>query len=176
LSVKAVLLNFAAFQVGWSCCVLGAAGGRSWLGPAVVVVLVALHLTFRPHARREARLLLFVGVIGTLIDSAFAVTGTVSYGGNHGVSWMAPLWISALWVNFGTTIRVSLRWLQDRPGLAALLGAFAGPLAYYAAFRLGAVHLPHPAWSLVLLGLAWAAVVPALFQLSRREPFAIHPS
>ncbi len=36
-----LLLNFAAFQIGWFACVLGAANGFPWLGPVVVAAVVA---------------------------------------------------------------------------------------------------------------------------------------
>ena len=50
----------------------------------------------------------------------------------------APHWIVAMWVLFASTLNVSLRWLRGRWALATLLGAVAGPLAYYGGAGLGA--------------------------------------
>ncbi|MDT8319119.1 MAG: DUF2878 family protein [Xanthomonadales bacterium] len=39
-----LFINFAAFQLGWFSCVLGAANGVAWIGPPVVLGVVVLHL------------------------------------------------------------------------------------------------------------------------------------
>ncbi|HEX9205581.1 MAG TPA: DUF2878 family protein, partial [Candidatus Deferrimicrobiaceae bacterium] len=50
-----------------------------------------------------------------------------------------------------------------------LLGAAAGPLAYYAGEALGAVRFGIPAWrSLAALAILWGAAIPGFFALSRR--------
>ncbi|MBK7405985.1 MAG: DUF2878 family protein [Phycisphaerales bacterium] len=64
------------------------------------------------------------------------------------------LTFAALWLNFGTTIRPSLRWMWRRPALAAVLGAVAGPLAYLVAARIGAIDFGESTWK----GLGWLAV------------------
>ena len=40
-----LFLNFAAFQIGWFSCVLGAAYELPWAGPLAVGLIVALHLS-----------------------------------------------------------------------------------------------------------------------------------
>lgn len=62
----------------------------------------------------------------------------------------------------------SLRWLQPRPLLAAVLGLVGGPLAWYAGARLGALELPDPSLALSVLGAGWAALMPLLLWLASR--------
>jgi hypothetical protein len=160
------VLNIVAFQVGWLACVLGAGYGKPYLGPVVVVVLVGVYLALRPHPVNELGFLLTVAILGTMVDSLLATTGILSYK-SQSASWMAPVWISALWMNFATTIRVSMKWLDGHPVLAALIGAVAGPLAYYAGSRLGAIELTQPKTSLAVLAIVWALSLPGMYRLSQ---------
>ena len=47
MSLRGVL-SFAAMQLGWFACVVGAAHGHPWLGPAVVLATLALHVRHEP--------------------------------------------------------------------------------------------------------------------------------
>ena len=40
------VINVVAFQGGWLACVLGAANGMPWIGPAVCLPILALHLAW----------------------------------------------------------------------------------------------------------------------------------
>lgn len=171
-----ILFNFVAFQAGWFACVGGA--GRDWpyLGPAVVSVLVSVHLLLSPRPNPEFRLLIFLAFMGTFLDSLLAASGLVSYRGGYGLNWLAPAWITALWANFATTLHFALRWAADRLSLAGFLGALAGPMAYYAAAGLGAVELPHGGLSLLTLAIIWGVAVPFSLALSKRPPFQQEPT
>ena len=80
----------------------------------------------------------------------------------------APHWIIALWALFATTLNLSLRWLHGRWWLSALFGAIAGPLAFYAGSRLGAVRFSEPAIALAWLALGWGLLTPLLMRLAQR--------
>jgi Protein of unknown function (DUF2878) len=73
-----------------------------------------------------------------------------------------------MWVLFASTLNVSLRWLRGRWTLAALLGAMAGPLAYYGGAKLGGVVISEPVLAFTALAIGWAAFVPLLIRLSTR--------
>jgi hypothetical protein len=73
-----------------------------------------------------------------------------------------------MWVLFASTLNVSLRWLRGRWMLAMLLGAVAGPLAYYAGAGLGGVVIAEPLPAFTALAAGWAAFVPLLIRLSTR--------
>jgi hypothetical protein len=145
-------LHVVAFQVGWFACVLSAAHGKAWIGVCLVGILLGLPLFFTTDRLREFRLLLSVGVVGFVVDSVQAACGLFSFGNAGAVSWVSPPWMVALWLNLAATLRLSLRWLTDRALLAAVLGAVAGPLSYYAGVRLGAFIFPaDPVLSLAIL-------------------------
>jgi hypothetical protein len=57
-----------------------------------------------------------------------------------------------------------------------VLGLVAGPLAYYAGARLGAVELSHPLRDLALLAAAWTCILPGLVRLAERcDGYALRP-
>ena len=162
-----VLLNIAVFQVGWFSCVLGAARGRPWLGLAVVAIIVAGWLASAPRPSALLQLTVLTALVGYSWDSWLTVSGLIGYQAGP-LSPLAPLWILALWLLLATTLHVSLRWLQFKLPLAAVLGALSAPLAYVGAARLGALTLVRFQPALWALALGWALLLPLLLLLARR--------
>jgi hypothetical protein len=72
----------------------------------------------------------------------------------------------ALWAAFATTLNVSLRPLHRRPGMAAMLGAVAAPLAYYAGGKLGAVEFVDLGKAMLAIGAGWLVLTPAFVLLA----------
>lgn len=159
--VLAVFANFVLYQLAWLACVWSAAAGRSGIGVAVALAVVAVQL------RREWRVILLTGLIGTVWESLLTGLDWVRYHEAWAEGW-PPLWIIALWLAFATTFNVSLRWLRPRAGWAALLGLVGGPLAWWAGERLGALELTSPLGSLSVIGLGWAVLMPILLALAAR--------
>jgi hypothetical protein len=82
---------------------------------------------------------------------------------------LAPLWIVALWVQFGTVLHFCMRWLSKRYLLASVLGLVGGPMSFLAGERLGAATFGQPrALSLAILALSWSIVLPALVAIADR--------
>jgi hypothetical protein len=164
-----LLANFVAFQAGWFACVLGAANGRFFLGPAVVAAAVTLHLALSEDRRGQALLLAAAAVLGLLVETALSAIGATAPVRDAIPAPFPPLWLFALWPNFAAAVPVSMRFLRGRTALCAALGAAAGPGAYYAGARLGALSFPGGArFGLALLAVVWGVSVPLLVRLSER--------
>lgn len=171
------LINFAAFQLGWFACVLGAGGDRPWLGPVAAGALLALHARLSRHPAADFRVILGVGVFGVIVDSLQAAFGVFEPRHAIGPVWLCPPWLAALWLLFGSTLNSSLSWLVGRPALAALLGAGAGPLAYAAGAKLGALTLAESrALALGSLAGVWGAGMPLLMAWAGRSPSRVGPA
>jgi len=162
------LLNFAAFQVGWFACVLGAANGQPWIGLPVVGLAIALHLLLAERPAREARLIVFAIAVGLVADSLLASSGWLRYASPAPAAELAPYWILAMWALFATTLNVSMSWLRGRPGLAVLLGALFGPLSYMAGRRLGALEFADFQAGTLALAVTWAVAMPLLMLAAAR--------
>jgi hypothetical protein len=169
-SVVRGLVNFALAEVGWFAAVAGAAAGRPWLGPLVTVGVVAVHLVVARGRAGEWLLLVVSGLVGLGLDGLLKVTGVVAYAADVApASWLAPVWIVALWLLFATMLNESLAWLQGRTALAAGLGAVFGPLSYLAGARLEAAWFPRTTTvAMVVLAVMWAAALPFLLWLAGR--------
>jgi hypothetical protein len=158
--------NFIAYQVTWFAVILGAAGGRAWMGAALALSVTAAHLWLR-RDRFELKLVALSAFIGLLVDSTLAMTGLVRFTS----AWpgdFAPYWMLSLWLAFATTLNHSLRWLMCRPVAAALAGAAGGPLAYLAGAKLGALTIVAPATTLPLIAMLWTPAMIALSMMVMR--------
>lgn len=155
-----VVANGLAFQVSWPLCVLG--------GNAIAVVTTAVslacHLALVPDRRTESIFLLCAGVIGFMFDLALLQIGLL-----ESASPLQPLWMICLWFLFATTVGFAMRWFEQHLVLAGIFAGVFAPLSYMAGAGLTEIDLMEPAWlTLVLIGFAWAMVLPGLLFLRGR--------
>lgn len=158
------LANAGLFQLGWFACVMGGDGPWLLLGLGVLMV----HLLWINQWAEEGRLIFSVMLFGISIDSFLHWLGVFQF---KEVTLLIPLWLMLLWALLGTTLRHCLAWCARPWWLASLLGAFSGPLSYYAGGRLAGVQFPYGLWpTLIGLGLLWAVVFPLLQLMARHLP------
>ena len=67
-----------------------------------------------------------------------------------------------------------MNWLKARMVWAAVLGAVSGPLSYWAAVRMGAATFDKPLAAVAALALGWAAIMPLLLMLAKRNDGYTH--
>ena len=163
-----LLLNFAAFQVGWFSSVIGAAKQMPWLGPLAFLVVLAIHLRRAHRPQSELGLVLTCGVIGVFFDSLLVAFGWVTYPSGLFNDLIAPYWIVTMWMLFGTTLNLSMGWLKGRPLLAAFFGAIGGPASYLAGQKLGGIEFLELYPAMIALAIGWALVMPVLMKLAER--------
>ncbi|MEM7344275.1 MAG: DUF2878 domain-containing protein [Chloroflexota bacterium] len=163
------IFNYVGTQAGWFACALGASRGFPWVGVLFAALYLPIHLWGAAQPKHEVRYLIVAGLVGAGADSLLKMTGVVTYASDNSTTWLAPLWIIALWLIFATTLTASLSWLQGRYLLAAALGAIAGPLAYIAGERFQALFL-HENWltAVITLAVIWAVVLPLLAWLAKQ--------
>ena len=164
-----VIANVVGNQCVWLCAVAGAGRGWTWPGVVAATGFVVWQVLVSPQPRVELRLVMLALGVGIVVDGVAGGLGWLVYAAPHGVSWLAPTWILGLWAAFAVMLTVSLRALQTRPVLAALLGGLGAPLAYVAAARgWGAVEFTAPTWiGLCWLALTWAIALPLLLWAAR---------
>ena len=163
-----LMFNFVAFQCGWFACVVGAAHGWPLAGTATAAAIVAWHVMRAARPAEDLKLVIIALALGALWDSSLAALGWVDFTSGTLVAGLAPPWILALWALFATTLNVSLDWLKGRWLVAALLGAVAGPLSYWAGVRLGALEFVAPLPALTALAIGWGVITPLLMAAARR--------
>ncbi len=163
-----IFISLLGFYAGWLACVMGAADGNPFMGPAVVAIIVILNWRMQIISRPDIYLALFSIPLGMLLDSALSSIGVFSYQSPLPMTWLSPPWMVALWVNFAIIVRGPLGWMEEKYWLGAVFGALGGPLSYYAGLRLGGMTA---FWSmesfLGIVALEWAVAMPVLLWLAR---------
>lgn len=162
-------LTLIAYEVVWFAAVIGAGHGQWWPGVAGALAFAAWRLAVSARRRVEGRLVVVALLLGVILENLWVRSGLVSYA----TPWPwaeSPAWLMSLWLAFALTIVPLFGYLHARPVLAAVFGAFGGPLAYLgAAHGWHAVLLPTPMWpSLLALAVGWAIALPLLATLARR--------
>ncbi len=163
-----VLVNIICFQISWFACVLGAAHGMPWLGPAVTLPVAALHLYKATSKKTEFTLMLLTVLFGSLFDQSILVAGLIHYPATNFPGYLLPIWMVALWFGFSTALNVSLRWMRQHMVIGSIFGFIGGPLAYISGEKLGAMQLVEFNTLMIVLGLGWALIVPSLLLLSTK--------
>jgi Protein of unknown function (DUF2878) len=162
------------FQCVWFAVVLDAAQQRVWLGCLCIVLLMSWHLSLSSQPRREVVLIVCALMAGLAFETVNLHLGFMR--ATAGQIWPAlpAFWLVAMWGLLAMTLNVSLRWLKHRWWLASLSGAVAGPLAYAAGARLGALVLVRPTAALLTLAIGWALLLPVLVWLSNHFDGVAH--
>lgn len=165
----AYVLNYAAYQFGWLAAILGAAAGFGTAGAGIGFVLTAGHVLLARDRRGELLLVVAALVCGVAVESWQIASGTYRVLADGSPGGLPPPWLLALWAQFATTFRFSLRRIMTDPRAALVFGAVGGPVAFLAGERLGAVVLQVPLGpGLARLVVAWAAALAALAWAARR--------
>jgi hypothetical protein len=163
-----LLINVTAFKLGWLSSVFGGAQQLPWLGPLVVLIAVAIHLARAERPSSELMLIVSCGLIGAVFDSVLVAAGWVTFPSGMFSDLMAPYWIITMWMLFGTTINLSMRWMRGRPLLASAFGFVGGPLAYIAGHKIGGIQFVDQTAAIAMLAIGWAVIMPLLMHLGER--------
>lgn len=158
-----IVLNVLAFDALWTLSLLGAGSLWWWCAPAATLASFAFQLRASPSPRREAILVLLGSTLGVALDVLSHRLGLFHYRAGFSIEFV--LVFSALWINFGTTLRPSFSWMWRRPLLASCLGALAAPPAYWVGSKLEAITLVEPTWRALAFSAAQYAVVLPLWML-----------
>jgi uncharacterized membrane protein YqjE len=161
-----LVANFVGFQVGWFACVLGAANNMPLLGSLIAFFLVIHHLYRLSFVAKECCLILVAIVVGFIWETVVVNQDFLFYPSSSQVAVFAPHWLVMMWALFATTINVSMGWLKRRWGLAVILGAIFGPMAFLGGEKLGAVVFLDATMALIVLSLGWAMLMPLMLWIA----------
>lgn len=154
-----VVANALAFQVSWPLCVLGG----DLVAAITTVVFLLFHFAMVHERRTELIFVLCTGAIGFVFDLALLRIGLL-----ESTATMQPLWMFCLWFLFATTVGYAMRWFERHLIIAGVFAGLFAPLSYSVGAGLTDIDLMEPAWlTIVLIGCAWAVVLPGLLILRR---------
>lgn len=164
------VINYFFFYFGWGICLKKAAAGEPFVGAYVVGGLLVIHLLTCSNRLIELFSIILVALIGTIIDTIFLLTGFIQYQGLYtSFPWIAPIWITSIWVLFGMCLNSSLSWLRGHWIWAGILGAGGAFLSYLAGAKLGAAKInTSPTVALLILSSVWIWLFPFLLWFSSK--------
>jgi hypothetical protein len=151
------LANFVGFQLLWFSLIVF--GNQALY---LFLILIGLHLYFLKRPLKELTLILIVASLGALADSVLAIFGVFIFTPIAHIL-PIPLWLLALWVAFAATLNHSLSYLQQRPFIAAVVGAIGGPMSYFAGTQLGGIRFGLDSgvtW--FILASLWLVLLPVI--------------
>ena len=166
--MKANILNFILFQLGWFVCILGAAYNYVYEAIFMSLVIIFLHLKVTKNNTNDLKLFIFALTIGFFFDGFLQLQQLIVYFNPGWPYPLPPLWILVLWVIFAMTLNHSLKWMKGRVLIAMLFGLIGGPLAYLAGEKLNAIIL-NSSSTLYILAIGWAIITPLLMKLSEKS-------
>lgn len=165
--MKSKVINLVIFQLAWFACILGAGNGLPWLGIVVVGLSAIGHLVYVRFDRSWMVLLPAAFGLGWLFDWIVLRSGAMGYPDHARLLTAVPVWMPFMWVNFATTLYLSMSWMKRRYFIAAVFGFLGGPGAYYTGMKLGAVLLGEDlVRSLMIIGVEWVIATPLLLVIA----------
>lgn len=160
------MVGGALFYIGWAICLWGVANQMAWLGVLCIGAILIGHFFLSKHRARDALVVVFSVLAGTLLDSALQGYGLIVYLHPYvTMPWLAPLWITSLYALLAINIDYSLGWLHGRPFLAATLGAAGAIVSYLAGVRIGAATFTSDA-TVYFIAVVWLVFFPLLYIVS----------
>ena len=161
--VTSKFLNIIVFNLLWVGLVLGR---ESLIHLTLPILLIYLACLLRIGDLKVHQILL-PAAIGITIDSSLTFFGIFIFPDS---SLIIPFWLIVLWINFSTTITLSLSFIGKNKLVAFGLGATALPFNYTVGERLGAVTFGEPyLFSIMVIVLVWSVSFPILFMVSHEN-------
>ena len=156
-------LNIIIFNLLWLGLVLGRDSLIHLTLPSLLIYLACLLRI----GDLKVHQILLPAAIGITIDSSLTFFGIFIFPDS---SLIIPFWLIVLWINFSTTITLSLSFIGKNKLIAFGLGATALPFNYTVGERLGAVTFGEPyLFSILVLVLVWSVSFPILFMVSHEN-------
>ena len=156
-------LNIIIFNLLWLGLVLGRDSLIHLTLPSLLIYLACLLRI----GDLKVHQILLPAIIGIMIDMSLTFFGIFIFPDS---SLIVPFWLILLWINFSTTITLSLSFIGKNKLIAFGLGATALPFNYTVGERLGAVTFGESyLFSILVLVLVWSVSFPILFMVSHEN-------
>ncbi len=136
---------------------------------ALLVALLVLIIHTKFSLPGEWRFIIQVTVIGWLFDSILFRTGVM--GGNQ---LFPPIWLTAMWPIFATTICHSLRFCTQHLAYSPIMGAIFGLLVYFLIVWAAGISFIQPIGLFgLIIALSWGLIFPLISFIAMSRVIAL---
>jgi hypothetical protein len=151
-----IVAALVLYHVAWLACVKEPTLKLDGLGLITVTFSTLIHLALFPQRSLLLRTAAWASVWGLFADAVLMRSGVLVFASPIAGGWLPPVWMVALWWNFGLLCVAALDWLAKSPQWAVLFGVVGGPLAYYGGAAMGAVTFGVPLpYALTAVAVEW---------------------
>jgi len=165
------LTDLVIFQVAWFGCVLATRSPFPHLLPILVLLLVLVRVLLTRGLAQALPFTLACLILGIVGDSTLVHLGLLSFEPYPSL-FGTPLWMVALWLNFGLMLRPLFTWFLDHCWRSLIGFSAGGVFAYYSGQKLGVLILSVDLQSHLGVAVEWAIVGLILRYLHIKFPLA----
>ena len=165
------LTDLVIFQVAWFGCVLATRSPFPHLLPVLVLLLVLVRVLLTRGLAQALPFTLACLILGIVGDATLVHLGLLSFE-SYPSLFGTPLWMVALWLNFGLMLRPLFTWFLDHCWRSLIGFSAGGVVAYYSGQKLGVLILSVDLQSHLGVALEWAIAGLILRYLHIKFPLA----
>ena len=165
------LNDLVIFQVAWFGCVLATRSPFPHLLPILVLLLVLVRVLLTRGLAQALPFTLACLILGIVGDATLVHLGLLSFE-SYPSLFGTPLWMVALWLNFGLMLRPLFTWFLDHCWRSLIGFSAGGVVAYYSGQKLGVLILSVDLQSHLGVAVEWAIVGLILRYLHIKFPLA----
>lgn len=158
------LFHYTAYYLAWVVGVTTAAKGFDTLSVIFVLLITGIQVLWQFKIDHRTlglwQMVVDFTLLGTAIDSIFAVLGIIQFHADPFAPMASPPWMMALWVNFAVVYYAVMSRFRTRYVLLGAASFVSFPFVYLACARMGAVSFPNGDLSALLYGIVWALLMP----------------
>ncbi len=150
-------------QAIWLTCVLGAARGYPLMATLLGTLLLISQL--RAVGKTRVQEVFWISgcvMLGGSIDSLLTVSGHFNFNLAGWPAVLAPPWLLVIWAAFAVVVAEFASLIRQYLWISLPLFTIGAPLTYYAGYKFGAVLMPTPAKTLVLMAIIWSLLMLVL--------------
>lgn len=148
--------NALGFQAVWWSCIYF--HDLLWGLPAVVCasIYIAIHFLLIGKRKKEFILVSKIFGMGLIGEALVSFLGIYTFVSKPLISFMAPLWLIALWIAFACTVNHSLKLVITKPKFSVPVGMVMGPFTYLSGQSLGVLNFNLSIGGIGAFAMIWA--------------------
>ena len=162
------IINVIGFYIVWWGCIFGVLYDYTYSGPLLALLFIIIHMKFVAIESMELKLICYISILGTIVDTSFILLGLLGYEGGYGNNIaIAPLWVTSMWACFAMSINHSMVWLKNKYFLSVLLGIIFGPLVYLSSEKVGIIQfISSFNLTVIVLAILWGLTIPIMYLIN----------
>lgn len=172
MTLSKQIIGTVLFIAGVIACYQGALSQNLWLGPLVVGLIMLYDVSSQKEwIFQKIKLFALIGLGAAILESlliffsVYTVTETTRW---FLPAPLLPLWIFSLWMNYAVRVPAYLPFFHGKHVANFSIGAVFGIIIFRLAERRELVDLEYGMISLMIIAMAWALYVMAIYQFAPR--------